>query len=66
MTIIACHVRGIFRGNTSMKASVYYENGGPDVFRYEDVPDAECEVNGIVIRVVGQFQTVPDWPVRLR
>ena len=34
-----------------MKASVYYENGGPDVFRYEDVPDAECEVNGIVIRV---------------
>ena len=34
-----------------MKASVYYENGGPDVFRYEDVPDAECDVNGIVIRV---------------
>ena len=22
-----------------MKAAVYYENGGPDVFRYEDVAD---------------------------
>ena len=22
-----------------MKAAVYYESGGPDVFRYEDVPD---------------------------
>ncbi len=21
-----------------MKAAVYYENGGPEVFRYEDVP----------------------------
>lgn len=34
-----------------MKASVYYENGGPDVFRYEDVADPECHPNGIVIRV---------------
>src|SRR3954463_5049750 len=34
-----------------MKAAVYYENGGPDVFRYEDVPDPECHRNGIVIRV---------------
>ncbi|TCP88229.1 NADPH:quinone reductase-like Zn-dependent oxidoreductase [Rhizobium sp. PP-CC-2G-626] len=34
-----------------MKASVYYENGSPDVFRYEDVADPECDPNGIVIRV---------------
>ena len=34
-----------------MKAAVYYENGGPDVFRYEDVPDPECHRKGIVIRV---------------
>ncbi len=34
-----------------MKAAVYYENGGPDVFRYEDVPDPECHRMGIVIRV---------------
>lgn len=34
-----------------MKASVYYENGGPDVFRYEDVADPQCDQNGIVIRV---------------
>ena len=34
-----------------MKAAVYYENGGPDVFRYEDVPDPQCHLKGIVIRV---------------
>jgi NADPH2:quinone reductase len=34
-----------------MKAAVYYENGGPDVFRYEDVPDPECHRKGVVIRV---------------
>jgi NADPH2:quinone reductase len=25
-----------------MKAAVIYENGGPDVLRYEDLPDPEC------------------------
>src|SRR4051812_31547802 len=25
-----------------MKAAVIYENGGPDVLRYEDVPDPDC------------------------
>lgn len=34
-----------------MKAAVYYENGPPDVFRYEDVPDPECHRKGVVIRV---------------
>jgi NADPH:quinone reductase len=34
-----------------MKAAVYYENGPPDVFRYEDVPDPECHRKGIVVRV---------------
>src|SRR5438046_429212 len=34
-----------------MKAAVYYENGGPDVFRYEDVPDPECHRKGIVVLV---------------
>jgi NADPH2:quinone reductase len=34
-----------------MKAAVYYENGGPDVFRYEEVADPECHRKGIVIRV---------------
>jgi NADPH2:quinone reductase len=34
-----------------MKAAVYYENGGPDVFRYEDVPDPHVHPKGIVIRV---------------
>ncbi len=34
-----------------MKAAVYYENGGPDVLRYEDVEDAQCAAGGILIRV---------------
>jgi NADPH2:quinone reductase len=34
-----------------VKAAVYYENGGPDVFKYEDVPDPDCHRKGIVVRV---------------
>ncbi|MFC3067726.1 quinone oxidoreductase family protein [Phenylobacterium soli] len=34
-----------------MKAAVYYENGGPDVFRYEETPDPQCHPKGVVIRV---------------
>ena len=34
-----------------MKAAVYYENGGPEVLKYEEIPDPECHRKGIVIRV---------------
>src|SRR5208282_4535938 len=34
-----------------MKAAVYYQNGGPEVLKYEDVPDPECHPKGVVIRV---------------
>jgi NADPH2:quinone reductase len=34
-----------------MKAAVIYENGGPDVLRYEDVPDPECPDGWVVIDV---------------
>ncbi len=34
-----------------MRAAVYYENGPPSVFRYEEVPDPTCRPNGVVIRV---------------
>jgi NADPH2:quinone reductase len=34
-----------------MKAAVYYENGPPSVFKYEDVPDPQCLPQGIVIKV---------------
>ncbi len=34
-----------------MKAAVYYENGGPEVLRYEEVPDPKCPPNGVVIDV---------------
>lgn len=34
-----------------MKAAVYYETGGPEVFRFEDVPDPECHPRGVVVEV---------------
>ena len=34
-----------------MKAAVYYETGGPEVFKYEEVPDPEVRPGGIVIKV---------------
>src|SRR5436190_18781893 len=34
-----------------MKAAVYYENGPPDVLRYEDVPDPTVFPGGVVIEV---------------
>ena len=34
-----------------MKAAVYYETGGPEVFRYEEVSDLVCHPRGIVIGV---------------
>jgi NADPH:quinone reductase len=34
-----------------MKAAVIYENGGPDVLRYEDVPDPECPGGWVLIDV---------------
>ena len=34
-----------------MKAAVYYENGGPEVLRYEEVPDPKCPDNGLLVRV---------------
>jgi NADPH2:quinone reductase len=34
-----------------MKAAVYYQNGGPQVMRYEEVPDPICGHDEILIRV---------------
>src|SRR3984885_8973065 len=34
-----------------MKAAVYYENGGPEVLKYEDVRDPVCHPKGVIIRV---------------
>ena len=34
-----------------MKAAVIYENGGPDVLRYEDVPDPQCPEGCVLIDV---------------
>jgi NADPH2:quinone reductase len=34
-----------------MKAAVYYETGGPEVFKYEEVPEPECRPGGIVFDI---------------
>ena len=34
-----------------MKAAVYYETGGPEVFRYEDVPDPVAGGGEVLVRV---------------
>jgi NADPH2:quinone reductase len=34
-----------------VKAAVIYENGGPDVLRYEDVPDPECPDGCVLVDV---------------
>jgi NADPH:quinone reductase len=34
-----------------MKAAVYYETGGPEVFRYEDVPDPVPGASELLVRV---------------
>lgn len=39
------------KGRSPMKAAVYYENGPPSVFKYEDVADPACHADGIVIKV---------------
>jgi NADPH2:quinone reductase len=57
----------------TMKAAVIYENGGPDVLRYADVPDPECPAGCVVVdteaisveggdllaRAAGQLPAVP-------
>lgn len=34
-----------------MKAATYYQNGGPEVFRYEDVPEPVCTPDGLLIKI---------------
>ena len=34
-----------------MKAAVYYETGGPEVLRYEDVPDPAMSGHELLVRV---------------
>lgn len=35
----------------AMKAAVYYENGPPEVIKYEEVPDPKCFPTGVLIEV---------------
>jgi NADPH2:quinone reductase len=42
-----------------MKAALPYDNGGPEVLRYEDAPDQMCPEDGVVldVEVVGVHTT---------
>jgi len=42
-----------------VRAAVFYEIGGPEVFRYEEVPDPVCRPGGVVIDVAA----APGWRV---
>lgn len=37
--------------DVNVKAAVYYETGGPEVFRYEDIADPEVYPGGVLIEV---------------
>src|SRR5271155_5029440 len=39
------------KGQTLVKAAVYYETGGPEVFRYEDVADPTPRANEILVQI---------------
>jgi len=49
-----------------MKAAVIYQNGSPDVLKYEDVADPACDQHGIVIRVAAISVEGGDLLQRLR
>ncbi len=34
-----------------MKAAVYYQTGGPEVFRYEEIPDPVVGPSDVLVRV---------------
>src|SRR3954462_12290513 len=34
-----------------MRAAVYYETGGPEVFRYEEGPDPSVRPSGVIVEV---------------
>ena len=38
------------KGQTRMKAAVYYETGGPEVFRYEDVAEPVPKANEVLVQ----------------
>ena len=46
----AAHGNSSLDRTSTVKAAVYYETGGPDVFRYEDVPDPTVGT-GLLVRV---------------
>src|SRR5271167_4181255 len=39
------------KGQTRMEAAVYYETGGPEVFRYEHVADPMPKANEVLVQI---------------
>ena len=48
-----------------MKAAVYYENGGPEVLKYGDLPDPTAGPGEVVIDIVAASVNGADWKVRV-
>lgn len=44
-------VKQLFEAEEGVKAAVYYENGGPEVLRYEDAPEPRLHPRGVLIAV---------------
>ncbi len=47
-----------------MKAAVIYEYGGPEVFRYEEIPQPEISVNEVLVEVHAASVNPVDWKQR--
>jgi NADPH:quinone reductase-like Zn-dependent oxidoreductase len=48
-----------------VKAAVYDKPGGPEVFRYEEVPDPEPKADSVLIRVEAITQALrTSWATR--
>ncbi len=46
-------IRSVTEGDErrEMKAAVYYETGGPEVFRFEEIPDPVAPPGGVLVKV---------------
>ena len=47
-----------------MKAAVIYEYGGPEVFRYEDIPQPEIKEDEVLVEIHAASVNPVDWKQR--
>jgi NADPH:quinone reductase-like Zn-dependent oxidoreductase len=44
-----------------MKTAVIYETGGPQVLRYEEMPDPDCPDGCVVVDAEAISRSLPGW-----